>query len=139
MLVVAAMMLAVFSAPAVGPAKTVACKIDAWAGECEIWFGPDGLFSIDPLDDAPEVEMLSFTPSRSGQFEVRGLSLEGGVNSRWGSAELVQAGEWVCWRGKDFTICTSPSAILSQTEQTVLLGLAWVAPSKLCLLNDRNP
>lgn len=109
--VVAAMMLAVLSAPAVGPTKTFACKIDAWEGECEIWYGPDGLFSIDPLDDAPEVEMLSFTPSHSVQFEVRGLSLEGGTISRWGSAELVHAGEWACWHGEDFKICTSPSAM----------------------------
>ena len=85
--VVAAMMLAVFAAPAVGPAKTVACQIDAWAGECEIWYGPDGLFSIEPRDDASEVEMLGFTPSHSGQFEVRGLSLEGGVS--WTPATTV--------------------------------------------------
>lgn len=96
------------SAATLASSTRATCRIDQaevapWRGTCGIWFGDDGLFSID-TSGLPDTLGISFEPIGRDLAHVRGLS-SAGINSYWGTARRVSAKGGHCWVGSDFRIC----------------------------------
>lgn len=94
---------------AVARPKAVACEIrqsaidSIWRGQCRLWPGTKGAFSIEPVTRALDVIFFNLRPTGPTKFEVRGLSPEG-INSYWGTAHArVKAKS--CWVSDDFQVC----------------------------------